>query len=95
MEQRYKENIKMYKDDLWKQSEAFVKPPNNKNLEKLNRKGTFFDEDNEELEIQIDNNDYNKKNERSLIMTENDSEDEEKIAIIQAVSIPFAPRSSA
>jgi hypothetical protein len=72
-----------------------VKPPNNKNLEKLTRKGNFFDEDNEELEIQIDNNDYNKKNERSLIMTENDSEDEEKIAIIQAVSIPFAPRSSA
>ena len=28
-------------------------------------------------------------------MTANDSEDEEKIAIIQAASIPFAPRSSA
>ena len=28
-------------------------------------------------------------------MTENDSEDEEKISIIKAVSIPFEPRSSA
>lgn len=51
MEQRYQANIKMYKDDLWKQSEAFVKPPNNKNLEKLSKKGNYFDEDNEDLEI--------------------------------------------
>jgi len=28
-----------------------VKPPNNKNLEKLTRKGNFLDEDKEELEI--------------------------------------------
>lgn len=73
----------MYKDDLWRQSEAFVKPPKSKNLEKFTKAGNFFDEDNEELEISINNDDYKvKKNERSLILTENDSEDEEKIAII-------------